>query len=78
MCEELISHVPALLQKKGWTKKQFVARCMLANLGADVAYRVANGETNLTTRTLAIAAKVLGQKSISSLVDLRNTEAAGA
>jgi transcriptional regulator with XRE-family HTH domain len=67
---ELKSFVPELLEKKGWDTKTFVAYCMLAGMGANTAYRLARGETNVSVDTLSIAAQVLGVDTISEVIDL--------
>jgi hypothetical protein len=67
---ELKSHVPELLEKRGWNTKTFVAHCMLAGLGQETAYRLARGDVNVNIETVKVAAKVLGVESISEVIDL--------
>lgn len=66
---KLHSHVPELLVKKGWTKQQFIAHCMLAGMSSDTAYRLARGDTNFSTSTLNVVVSVLGLSSISEVID---------
>ena len=67
---KLVSHIPELLAKKGWSAKDFVAHCMLAGMGQSTAYRLANGETNIQPATLQLAASVLGVSSITEIIDI--------
>lgn len=71
---KLINHVPELLAKKGWDSKTFVARCMLAGLSQDTAYRLTRGEVNVTTDTLKVVAQVLDLASISEIIDIQEGE----
>jgi len=70
MTDKLVSRIPALLARKGWDLNTFKARCMLAGLSDFTATKLANGETNVTTATLAVVARVLEVASISELVDI--------
>lgn len=67
----LESHVPELLQKKGWTAKEFAARFMLAGGSQDVAYRMARGESNFYMASIALAALVLGEETTTAIIDLK-------
>jgi hypothetical protein len=67
MGERLVSHVPRLIEERGWTKKEFTAYCMLAGLSDFTAKRLADGETDFNTSTLLVAARVL-EKDISQLL----------
>lgn len=71
---KLVSHVPELLARKGWTSKEFVAHCMLAGMSQSTAYRLANGDTNIQPATLQIAASVLGVSSISEIIDVEGEQ----
>lgn len=66
----LVNKAPALLSRKGWDSKTFVAHCMLIGIGSDTAYRLVRGDTNFTTQTLAVFAKVLDVTSISDIIDI--------
>jgi hypothetical protein len=70
----LRSKVPALLAKKGWDAKVFAGHCMVAGMSADTAKRLADGDTEVRTSTLEVAAKVLGVKSIADILDIEPTE----
>lgn len=70
MSRLLVNHLPELLKKKGWNTNTFIAYCMLAGIGQDTAYRLARGETNFTTQTLAKIVNVLGVSSICDIVDV--------
>lgn len=67
--DKLKSFVPDLLAKKGWSTKTFAAKCMLAGMGQDTAYRMARGETNFNVDTLKQVAAILGVSSISEIID---------
>lgn len=56
----LINHIPELLKEKNMEAKTFVAYCMLQGMAQTTAYSLVNGETNVKSRTLQIAASVLG------------------
>lgn len=59
MGDALVSRIPQLLQQKGMSDKEFIARCMLADLSDYTARRLLSGETNLTTNTMLKVAKIL-------------------
>jgi len=67
---ELVSHVPELLYQKRMTKQEFVLAMMNAGLSHDTAYRLINGDTNFTTETIKVVARVLGVDSISDVMDI--------
>jgi len=69
MGQQIISHVPELLAKKGWSSKTFVANCMLAGMGQGTAYRIASGDTNIKVETLRVVASVLGV-SIGEIIEI--------
>ena len=51
--------IPELIKKRGWDKKEFVARCALKGMGISTAYRIANGGVNVRIESLLAAARVL-------------------
>ena len=53
----VVSHVPKLLESKGWGAMDLVRR---ANLGVDTSYRLARGETDFTVQTLGRLCEVFG------------------
>ena len=53
----VISHVPKLLEKRGWGAMDLVRK---AELGIDTAYKLARGETDFTIQTLEKLCKVFG------------------
>ncbi len=64
----LRSRIPELLAAKGWDPKQFAAYCMLEGLSADTANRLARGDTDARTKTLAKVAKVLGVTKFDDMI----------
>jgi hypothetical protein len=56
----LVNHIPELLVEKNLDAKTFVAYCMLQGMAQSTAYSLVNGETNMRSKTLQIAASVLG------------------
>jgi len=56
----LVNHIPELLVEKHMEAKNFVAYCMLQGMAQSTAYSLVNGETNVKSKTLQIAASVLG------------------
>ena len=67
--EGVISHIPALIKKRGWSLQIWQGHCLLAGLSTRTAIRLYEGETNLTTRTLLKAAGILGISSVADLVE---------
>ncbi len=67
---KLKNHVPELLVQKGLDTKTFVAKCMLAGLSADTAYRFTRGNTNFNAKAMRIVADVLGLTSLSQVIDI--------
>lgn len=67
---KLVSYVPQLLASKGWDVKTFAAYMMLKGAGQDTAYRLARGDTDVTTKTLELAAEVLEVCSIAQIMDV--------
>ena len=57
--DKLTSHVPDLLAEKGWDAKRFIGMCIMEGLSEYTARRIAEGETRMTTETLAKIAMVL-------------------
>ena len=79
--ESVIMAAPALknklddlLAEKGWDSKMFVGYCIIEGLSHDTANRLVKGETQFTTETIAVFAKVLGVNSIADVIDLDNDE----
>lgn len=70
----LVNHVPELLRRKGWDVKTFAAKCMLAGLSQDTAYRLVRGETQFTTETLATVAGVLGVSRLGEIIEMNGGE----
>lgn len=64
----LRSRIPELLAAKGWDPKKFAAYCMLEGLSADTANRLARGDTDARTKTLAKVAKVLGVAKFDDMI----------
>jgi hypothetical protein len=67
---EIVTFIPGLIQKFGWTEREFIGRCVIAGLSQDTAKRLLQGKTNVSTETLVGAARVFGVQSISELMDL--------
>jgi len=61
---------PELLASKGMTERDFTAACIKAGLSQDTARRLMSGDTNFSTNTLKIVAKILGVRSIGNVVDI--------
>lgn len=70
MTDKLVCRVPELLKQKGWKATKLAGLMMVRGSSPDTAYRMARGETQFTTGTLLMVAKILGVKSISDLVDI--------
>lgn len=70
----LISHVPALLEKKGWNGRMLAGHMMIRGSSPDTAYRLARGETNFNMETILVVAEILGCKSISELIEFEWNE----
>ena len=49
---ELTSHVPELIESRGWTFDQFAGYCRLEGLSDFTARRLADGDTRMNTETL--------------------------
>lgn len=56
----LVSHVPELIEAKGWTFDKFAGYSRLEELSDFTARRLADGETRMNTDTLYKVAKVFG------------------
>lgn len=56
----LVNHIPELLAEKKMDTKTFIAYCMLQGMSQSTAYSLVNGDTNVKTTTLQMAATVLG------------------
>lgn len=68
--QRLVSHIPDLVNAKGWDKNTFEAYCKLGGISDTTADRLYGGDVVTKTTTLAVIAEVLGVKSISSLIDI--------
>jgi len=62
----LISHIPALLERKGWDETIFAAHMMILRINRDTSKKLARGSTNVNKRTLEAAATVLGVRDRKS------------
>jgi len=65
---DMNSNIPKLIEQKGWSRKEFVARCALAEMSMSTAYRLARGSLNVEFRSLLSAAKVL-EMNVTELID---------
>lgn len=54
-----MNKIPELIEKRGWSKKEFIAHCALAGMSMSTAYRIARGDLNVKFTSLLTAAKVL-------------------
>lgn len=67
---KLVSHVPELLELKGWNGSMLAGHMLIRGSSADTAYRIARGEVQFTTETLLLVAEILDCKSIAELIDI--------
>ena len=67
----VISHIPEILEDKGWSLDEFKGYCLIGGLSAHTAIRLANGRTEITVDTLAKVTKVLSKSSIAEVMELR-------
>ena len=67
------SNIPKLIEQKGWSRKEFVARCGLAGMSMSTAYRLARGSLAVEFRSLMSAAKVLEVSTLELLEDVVET-----
>ena len=70
---DMNSNIPRLIEQKGWTRKEFVARCALAGMSMSTAYRLARGSLAVEFRSLISAAKVLEVSTLELLEDVVET-----
>ena len=64
------SHVPALLKNTGWKNSEFTARCGMAGISQDTAYRLLRGETNFKSGTIATVARIFGVSKLDEIIEL--------
>jgi hypothetical protein len=69
MGQKLVNHVPELLNRLGMDSKTFQAKCMLDGMSESTSRRILNGETQITSKNLGIAAGVLGV-SIGEIIEI--------
>ena len=59
MALSLVSHVPDLIDSRGWTFDQFAGYCRIEGLSDFTARRLADGDTRMNTETLYKVCKAL-------------------
>ena len=67
---KLKSHIPDLIEQKGWTKGEFFGRVRIAGRSEEVAKRAMDGNTDFNVFTLALFKQLFGVDTMDEIIEV--------